>query len=31
MTTTEKLQLMREIAYRNDARCKAYADAQRRA
>jgi hypothetical protein len=26
MTTTEKLRLMREIADRNDARCKSYAD-----
>lgn len=26
MTTTDKLQLMREITARNNERCKAYAD-----
>ena len=29
--TAEKLKLMRETTVRNDARCKAYADTQRRA
>lgn len=31
MKTADKLALMREIAARNDARCKAYADEHRAA